>query len=114
MLAQEPDKTVRFCLISTDPRAYLLGRRDDGPAFTVEMSEFRPGLWFADVPLAEGTYRLRYYCGDENQMTYYGPASAHGGWQDGLDGVVVVPAPTTLVTLPVSWRTSDETGQLNA
>lgn len=89
-------KTLWFSLISADPRAYLSGRRNDGQSFALAMSQARPGFWFVDVPLSVGTYRMRYYCGDEHHMTYYGPASSNGSWQDGLDAVVVVDAPAPM------------------
>jgi len=61
------------------------------------MSQSRPGFWFADVPLAEGSYRLRYYCGDERQVVYHGPAATNGSWRDGLDAVVAVRARPPMV-----------------
>lgn len=76
--------------MSADRRACLSARGDDGKSFTVEMIQSGPGFWFADVPLAEGTYHTRYYCGDEHYMTYFGPAPLDGSGQDGLDAVVVV------------------------
>jgi hypothetical protein len=85
----EHARKLRFCLISTEPRAYLV-LRSDAQSITVEMNQPRPGFWSADVPLAEGTYRARYYCGDENHMFYYGPAPSDDSWSDGLDAVVVV------------------------
>ena len=83
-------KILRFRLASTDLCAYLSARRDDGKSFIVKMSRSSWGFWFADVPLAEGTYYTRYYCGDERYMTYHGPAPLDGSPQDGLDAVVIV------------------------
>jgi hypothetical protein len=90
MLMNNPLETLRFYLISSEPRAYLVGRSDESHSFTVELSQSHPGFWFAEVPLPAGTYRTRFYCGDERQMTYFGPASCDGSWQEGLDAVVVV------------------------
>jgi len=55
-------KMLRFLLISSDPRAYLSGRRNDGQSIAIEMSQACPWFWFAEVPLSEGTYRMRYCC----------------------------------------------------
>ena len=85
-------KTLQFCLISADSRAYLSGRGNGGQAVTIAMSQARPGFWVADVPLAAGTYRMRYYSGNDRHVTYQGPASFNGSRQDGMDAVVVVNA----------------------
>ena len=103
MLVNQHFKTLRFSLLTTDPRAFLSGQRDDGQSFTVQMKQSCPGCWFADVPLSEGTYRLRYYCGDEHHVIYCGPAHFNTSRQDGLDAVVVVDRPlldALLLTLP--------------
>jgi hypothetical protein len=90
MLVEQYSQKLRFSLLSTEPRAFLCARRNDGQFFTFQMIQSRPGFWFADVPLAQGTYRMRYYCGDDHQITYYGPASAPGSVPDGMDGLIVV------------------------
>ena len=89
-ILSENFKIVRFELTSTDMRVYLSGRREDGRSFLIKMSQSLPGVWFADVPLGEGKYHTRYYCGNEHSMTYFGPAHLDGSGQDGLDAVVVV------------------------
>jgi hypothetical protein len=83
-------KLVMFYLNSTEPRAILAGRNDSDEGFVVEMKQRPSGLWAAQVELGEGTYRCRYYCGNENNLLYYGPAHAGGGAEDGLDAVVSV------------------------
>jgi hypothetical protein len=83
-------KTLRFHLVSTDLRAYLCARGDDGQSVIINMSQSSRGFWFVDVPLKEGTYYTWYYCGDEHSVTYHGPAPLDGSPEDGLDAVVVV------------------------
>jgi hypothetical protein len=95
---------LRFYLISAFPHAYLVGRRDNGPTFTIAMSQTHPGFWFAEVPLAAGTYRTRFYSGDGSHMFYCGPASSNGSWSDGLDAVVRINSPEPAETIPVPMR----------
>jgi hypothetical protein len=83
-------KAHRFYLISDDPIAYLTGNREDGDSFAIEMTQSRPGFWFADVSLPEGTYHTRFYSGNKDHIVYCGPGVTDGSWQNGLDAIVVV------------------------
>ena len=84
---------VAFRFSSPAPRAWLIVNGGKSEPLVVEMRRESPNVWSASVCLFPGKYRCRYYCGDQRNVAYYGPASIDGSTVDGMDAVVSVESP---------------------
>jgi hypothetical protein len=86
----QKSQSVTFDLASPEPRAWVVVKTDNHEPLVVEMRGGRPNHWSANIPLTPGEYRCRFYCGDERNVVYSGPASISGSAQSGMDAVIVV------------------------
>jgi hypothetical protein len=89
-------QTVTFHLACTAPRVWLVIRPEDGKARVLEMRRKFPGAWSARMDLERGQYRCRYYCGDNRNVVYEGPALAgtnNAGDDGGMDARLSVEVP---------------------
>ena len=89
----QQSQLLTFSLTCPGPRAWLVLNSDDRKSRVVEMQQRYPGLWSAIADLIPGEYRCRYYCGDDRQVTYYGPAHMAGAVDCGMDALVSVGIP---------------------
>ena len=81
---------VAFHFSSPSPRAWLVVNGGETQSLVVEMRREDPNLFSASVGLNPGRYSCRYYCGDQRNVSYHGPANIHGSADDGMDSVVSV------------------------
>ena len=89
----QKSQSVTFELASPEPRAWVVVKSDDHEPLVIEMQKMAPTKWSADVPLTPGEYRCRFYCGDERNVVYCGPANIRASTQSGMDAVVMVESP---------------------
>jgi hypothetical protein len=71
-------KSVTFDLTCPQSRAWLVLTSDDREPHVVEMCQQNRMLWPASADLSPGEYRCRYYAGDDQNVSYFGPASSEG------------------------------------
>lgn len=81
---------LTFFLTSSQPRAWLVVASGQDKTQVVEMSKGQLNHWSASLWLAPRDYRCRYYCGDDRQVVYHGPASLKGPEGEAMDGLVSV------------------------
>jgi CheY-like chemotaxis protein len=81
---------LNFALTCSEPRAWLVVQGNDAKTLVVDMSKGSANQWSLNLLLAPGEYRCRCYCGDDQHLTYFGPASVSGSTEDGMDAVVSV------------------------
>jgi len=86
-------KVVTFNLTCPESRAWLVLDSDDRKPLVFEMRQQRPAVWSACADLTQGEYRCRYYCGDDRNITYYGPAKTEGSIDCGMDALMSVEIP---------------------
>jgi CheY-like chemotaxis protein len=84
---------IKFSFSSLSPRAWLVAKGGESESLVVEMRRRDPNVFSASVGLNPGQYRCRYYCGDQRNVSYHGPASIDGSTDDGMDSVVSVASP---------------------
>jgi CheY-like chemotaxis protein len=83
-------QTFNFDLKSSSPRAWLVVQGGDAEPLVIEMSKAFPNHWSANALLTPGEYRCRFYCGDDHNVTYFGPASVNGSTEAGMDALVSI------------------------
>jgi CheY-like chemotaxis protein len=83
---------IEFNLSCPSPRAWLVVKGGNREPLVIEMLKTSPNVWSASTTLIPGEYRCRYYCGDEGNVAYYGPARIDGSTDDGMDAVVSIPS----------------------
>ena len=81
---------VTFYLTSSQPRAWVVINSVKQESRVVEMWRGYANHWSASAWLIPGDYLCRYYCGDDHQVIYHGPARTTGSIDEGLDGIVSV------------------------
>lgn len=86
-------QSVTFHLICPESRAWLVLASDHRKSRVVEMHQQGPNVWAATADLIPGEYRCRYYCGDDRDVIYYGPANREGSVAAGMDALIFVEIP---------------------
>lgn len=86
----QKSQDVRFELVSSEARAWVVVTSDNREPLVVEMEKAAANNWSANVPLTPGEYRCRFYCGGEKSIVYFGPASISGSALSGMDAVILV------------------------
>ncbi len=81
---------LTFFLTSSQPRAWLVVRDVQEQPQVLEMSRTYSNHWSVSLWLKPGDYRCRYYCGDDQQIVYHGPAQLDGRFGQAMDGLVSV------------------------
>ena len=89
----EQSTIVTFRLTCPEPRAWLVLTSGTRKTRVVEMRQQTPSIWSASADLAPGEYHCRYYCGDDRNVVYYGPANIEGSIEQGMDALVSVGIP---------------------
>ena len=89
----EQSTIVTFRLTCPEPRVWLVLTSDARKPRVVEMRQQNPSIWCASAELAQGEYHCRYYCGDDRNVIYYGPANIEGSIEHGMDALVSVRIP---------------------
>jgi hypothetical protein len=89
----QPSQVLTFYLTCPESRAWLVLESDDQQPHVLEMERRNPSVWSASVDLVPGEYWCRYYCGDDRNVNYYGPAYIDGGVDCGMDTLVSVKIP---------------------
>ena len=84
---------VTFRMTCPEPRAWLVLISDTQKPRVVEMRQQNPSVWTACAELIPGEYRCRYYCGDDRNVIYCGPANIEGSIEHGMDALVSVKIP---------------------
>jgi len=84
---------ITFSFSSPSPRAWLVAKGGESESLVVEMRRRDPNVFSASVGLNPGQYRCRYYCGDQRNVSYHGPASIDGSTDDEMDSVLSVESP---------------------
>lgn len=84
---------VTFLLTSSQPRAWVVINSAKLESRVVEMWKRYANHWSASTWLTPGDYHCRYYCGDDHQVSYHGPAQTTGSIDVGMDGLVSVVLP---------------------
>jgi hypothetical protein len=84
---------VQLQMMCAEPRAWLVLTSDVQEPSVVEMHRRYPDSWSASADLIPGEYRCRYYCGDDRNIVYLGPAHIVGGTDCGMDTLVSVRIP---------------------
>ncbi len=85
--------TVTFDLTSPHPRAWLVLTSDNREPYVIEMRQRHRRIWSASADLMPGEYRCRYYCGDDQHISYHGPAHIAGSIGCGMDALYSVTIP---------------------
>jgi len=88
-----PSQTLTFYLTSSESRAFLVLKSDNQKPRVLCMERRNPSVWSASAVLIPGEYRCRYYCGDDQNVSYYGPAHVDGGIECGMDTLVSIKIP---------------------
>jgi len=83
---------IEFNLSCPSPRVWLVVKGGNHEPLIVEMRQERLNVWSAGASLIPGEYRCRYYCGDERNVIYYGPARTNGSTDHGMDAVISIPS----------------------
>jgi hypothetical protein len=90
---RQRSQIVTFYLTCPEPRAWLVIHSDiDGPR-VVEMWNGYPNHWSASAWLFPGKYHCRFYCGDDHNVIYHGPARMTGCCEETMEGLVSVEQP---------------------
>jgi hypothetical protein len=92
-LMNQHSKSVTFDLTCPQSRAWLVLTSDDREPHVVEMCQQNRMLWSASADLSPGEYRCRYYAGDDQNVSYFGPASSEGSIECGMDALLSVKIP---------------------
>jgi hypothetical protein len=88
-MSQEVTNVI-FRMTSPKPRAWLVLKGEHQESRVIEMQQKLPSLWSASEDLIPDEYLCRYYCGDDNNVSYYGPAQVNGGIDSGMDTLLSV------------------------
>lgn len=83
-------QTVIFSFPSSGPRAWLVLNSDNQEPRVVEMEQAGSSVWSASAELLPGEYHCRFYCGDDRNVSYCGPATIQGSLGGGMDSLVSV------------------------
>jgi hypothetical protein len=86
----QPSQILTFHLTCAEPRAWVVLKSDDQEPRVLEMERRNATAWSASADLIPGDYRCRYYCGDDRNVNYYGPARIAGGIECGMDTQISV------------------------
>ncbi|MDP9175375.1 MAG: hypothetical protein M3O30_16155 [Planctomycetota bacterium] len=86
----QKSKVVTFSLTCPQPRAWLVLKTANRKPRVVVMRQRLPDLWSASEELMPGEYHCCYYCGDDLNVNYYGPARVDGGVDCGMDTLVSI------------------------
>jgi len=89
----QQSQIVAFSFSSPLPRAWLVVKGGETESLVVEMRRHHPNVFSASVGLNPGQYSCRYYCGDQLNVSYHGPASIDGSTDDGMDSGISVESP---------------------
>jgi two-component system OmpR family response regulator len=89
----QKSQSVTFELASSEPRAWVVVKSDHHSPLVMKMQKVAPNQWSANFSLTSGEYRCRFYCGDERNVVYFGPANISGSTESGMDAVVMVKSP---------------------
>ena len=81
---------VTFNLTCSEQRAWLVIEGDNQGPRVLEMFKGYTNRWTASEWLMPGKYRCRYYCGDDHNVVYHGPARSIGSVDEGMDGLVSI------------------------
>jgi hypothetical protein len=84
---------VTFFLTSSEPRAWVVINNAEHESRVIEMWKGYPNHWSVSAWLIPGDYHCRYYCGDDHEVTYHGPARTTGSTNVGMEGLVSVALP---------------------
>jgi hypothetical protein len=93
---------VTFTLTCAEPRAWLILTSDTTESIVVEMGPKQPLqrcmeiVRSASPALVPAVYRCRFYCGDDRNVFYHGPAPTEGSVACGMDAMLRVTAPDGL------------------
>lgn len=87
---QQQSKAVTFDSTCPQSRAWLVLTSDNGEPHVVEMRQRHLKIWSASADLVPGTYRCRVYSGDDQSVSYYGPANVEGSIDCGMDALLSV------------------------
>jgi hypothetical protein len=86
----QPLQTLTFQLKSPEARAWVVLTSDDQEPQVLEMERRNTAVWSASADLIPGNYQCRYYCGDDHNVNYHGPAHIDNGIDCGMDTLVSV------------------------
>ena len=75
----QPSHILTFHLTCPESRAWVVLKSDDQEPRVLEMEQRNSKVWSASADLIPGDYQCRYYCGDDRNVNYYGPARVDGG-----------------------------------
>jgi hypothetical protein len=89
----QQSQIVNFKLRCPEPRAWLVLASDNQEPRVVEMQPRDLSRKFACPDLIPDDYRCRYYCGDDRNVTYHGPATTEGSVACGMDALMSVKIP---------------------
>jgi hypothetical protein len=89
----QQSKAVTFDLMCPQSRVWLVLTSADREPQVIEMRQRRGMIWSASANLPPGEYRCRYYSGDDKKISYYGPATAEGCIDCGMDALLTVTIP---------------------
>ena len=84
---------VTFRLTCPEPRAWLVLTSDNQEPRVVEMQQRELSIKAVYLDLIPDDYRCRYYCGDDQNVIYHGPAPTEGSIDCGLDALMSVKFP---------------------
>jgi hypothetical protein len=79
-----------FTVVCEAELMFLVAQDESCQSKVFPMQEIRKHLWQANVDLEPGVYRMRYYSGNQNFVSYFAPVGTVTDMQDGLDGIVVI------------------------
>jgi len=89
----QQSKIVTFQLSCPKPRAWLVLTSDKQKPRVVEMRQRDLLMKSAFPELIPDIYRCRYYCGDDRNVNYHGPAPTVGSIDCGMDALLSVKVP---------------------
>jgi CheY-like chemotaxis protein len=93
----QQSQIIAFSFSSPSPRAWLVVKGGESESLVLEMQRQHPNVFSANVGLNPGQYSCRYYCGDQRNVSYHGPASIDGGTNDRMDSVISVQTPAEVI-----------------
>ena len=86
----QQSQIIAFSFSSPSPRAWLVVKGGETESLVFEMQRRHPNVFSANVGLNPGQYSCRYYCGDQRNVSYHGPANIDTSTDDGMDSEISV------------------------
>lgn len=86
-------QTPMFKVACEAKQVFLVDHHESGRSRVVHLVQVLPSKWQTKMTLEPGLHRLRFYCGDDLAVLYFGPAMRPGATIEELDAVLHVRPP---------------------